>query len=238
MSEPKEINSRLSRTIWLIAGLATIVVISTINRKSGIEFQRMQVWDVLRGRDIMTLFVLAPSATILSWMLFRITCVRKSILLDGIVILSIFFLGMAFGIHEPTNALNCTKIPPGNIKDSLLFFDDGLSHWIFFAGFLLFTLAIAIAETRDPMEKRVPTVPMIISILFGTAVAASIYANMVNEKTGIDIAVLLLTAATVLSAHIINGKHSLLKMPFTLLVYIGLGGGALSTLVKWGFQLL
>jgi hypothetical protein len=64
-------------------------------------------------------------------------------------------------------------------------------------------------------------------------VAVAIYGNMVNEKTGVDIAVLGASLLAIFIFHMINGRASLLKIPITLQLYVSFGLGTLATLLKW-----
>ncbi|HCE46473.1 MAG TPA: hypothetical protein DET40_23255 [Lentisphaeria bacterium] len=225
--------NRLRNTIQLIGVIAAVIVLASLSRKLELEFLRMKALDALRVCDLLTLFVFAPSIVILGWTLFKTTCIRKSVMLEGSVIIGIFLLGIGFGMHEPANVLNGGAITPKALKESLNFFDNLLGHWIFFAGFMLLTVSLSIAETRDPQERPVPKWVLAFTIISGLAVAAAIYGNMFNEKTGVDIAVLAACLLAMSIFHMINGKASLSRIPITLLLYIAFGLGSLATLLKW-----
>jgi hypothetical protein len=230
--------NRLSRTLLLIGLLAAVVALSTLSRKLELHFLRMKALDALRVCDLLTLFVFAPSIIVLGWTLFKTTCVRRSVILESAVILGIFFLGMGFGMHEPANVLNGGAHTSKALKESLNFFDNYLGHWIFFAGFMLITVSLSIAETRDPQECPVPKWALMFIIIAGLAVAVSIYGNMVHEKTAVDIAVLTVSLIAMFVFHMINGKASLQRIPITLQLYIAFGIGTLATLLKWGLSSL
>jgi hypothetical protein len=238
MSENVKHEDRLRKTILLMVLVAAVIVLSTISRKLELGFLRMKALDALRVCDLLTLFVFAPSIIILGWTLFKTTQIRRSVLLEGAVILGIFLLGMGFGMHEPANVLNGGLHTPKALKDSINFFDNCLGHWIFFAGFMLVTVSLSVAETRDPQDSPVPRWVLTIAIIAGLAVAVSIYGNMVNEKTFVDIAVLTACLFAMLFFHVINGKASLSRIPITLLLYTGFGIGVLATLLKWGIGCL
>ncbi|MFA6567722.1 MAG: hypothetical protein WCS96_05875 [Victivallales bacterium] len=233
MSENIKPENRIRKTILLIGLIALVIVLSTLSRKLGLGFLRMKALDALRVCDLLTLFVFAPSVIMLGWTLFKTTCVRRSVMLEGAVIIGIFLLGMGFGMHEPANVLNGGAGIPKALKESLDFFDNCLGHWIFFAGFMVVTISLSAAETRDPHGCPVPKWILAVAIVSGLAMAASIYGNMVNEKTGVDIAVLVASFLAMLAFHMMNGKASLSRIPITLMLYIAFGLGALSTLLKW-----
>lgn len=232
MSEKHE--NRLRNTIVLIGMISLVIVLASLSRKLGLGFLKMKALDALRVCDLLTLFVFAPAVIMLGWTLFKETCVRRSVVLESAVILGIFFLGVGFGMHEPANVLNGGAITPKALKESLNFFDNYLGHWIFFAGFMSLTVSLSVAETRDPLERNVPRWILAAAILAGLAVAAAIYGNMVNEKTGVDIAVLGASLLAIFVFHMINGRASLLRAPVTLQLYVSFGLGTLATLLKWG----
>ena len=103
---------------------------------------------------------------------------------------------------------------------------------------MIVTVSLSVAETRDPLEHPIPKWILTIAIMSGLAVGISIYGNMVNEKTCVDIAVLAVCFFAMFMFHMINGKASLLRIPITLLLYIAFGIGSLATLLKWGIGLL
>lgn len=227
--------NRGRNTVLLVGATGVVIVLAALSRKLQLEFLEMKALDALRVRDLLALFLFAPTVIILGWILLKTTCVGKSVMLEGAVILGIFFLGMGFGMHEPMNVLN-GKIAntPKALGESLNFFDNYLGHWLFFAGFVIMTVSLSAAETRDPQENPVPGWILASTIISGLAVAVSIYGNMFNEKAGVDIAVLGACLLAMFVFHMINGRASLLRIPITLLIYIAFGLGSLATLLKWG----
>lgn len=156
MPESVKQENRLRKTILLMGLVALVIVLATLCRKLELGFLRMKALDALRVCDLLTLFVFAPSIIILGWTLFKTTCKRRSVVLESAVITGIFLLGMGFGMHEPANVLNGGAHTPKALKESLNFFDNFLGHWIFFAGFILVTVSLSVAETREPQESPVP----------------------------------------------------------------------------------
>ena len=215
--------------------IAAVIVLSTLSRKLGLGFLKMKALDALRVCDLLTLFVFTPFIVILGWTLFKTTQIRRSVMLESAVILGIFLFGMGFGMHEPANVLRAGSAHAERaLRESLLFFDDYLGHWIFFAGFMLLTVSLSVAETRDPQDRPIPKWGLAITIMLGLAVAVSIYGNMIHEKTGVDIAVLAVCLIAMFIFHMINGKAPLLRIPITLQLYIAFGPGVLATLLTWG----
>lgn len=234
MPESVKQENRLRKTILLMGLFAAVIVLSTLSRKLELGVLRMKALDALRVCDLLTLFVFAPSIIMIGWTLFKTTCVRRNVMLEGAVILGIFLLGMGFGMHEPANVLNGGAHTPKALRESLNFFDNLLGHWIFFAGFTLVTVSLSIAETRDPQETPVPVWARFYAVISGLAVAIAIYGNMVNEKTSVDLAVLAVCILLMFIFHMLNGKAPFSRIPITLLLYIAFGFGILSTLLKWG----
>lgn len=233
MPERVKQENRLRKTILLMGLIAVVIILSTLSRKLELGVLRMKALDALRVCDLLTLFVFAPSIIILGWTLFKTTCLRRNVILQDAVILGIFLLGMGFGMHEPANVLNGGAHTPTALKVSLNFFDNLLGHWIFFAGFMLVTVSLSVAETRDPQESPVPKWALSFAVISGFAVAIAIYGNMVNEKTLVDLAVLAACLLAMFIFHMLNGKAQLSRIPITLLLYIAFGFGILFTLLKW-----
>jgi hypothetical protein len=116
---------------------------------------------------------------------------------------------------------------------SSIFFDDLLGHWIFFAGFMLISIAGTYAEIKKPYEEKLPMRFILPAFAVGLATAVVIFMNMAWEKTATDIATLALTVAIVSVIHFINSSISLMRLPATLALYTAYGGGTAATVLYW-----
>lgn len=234
-------SSRLRRTAALTISMGLLLLAALVNRKFNCPFLRTPVWDVLRGCDLLTLFALSPIGIAIMWDYMNSNSVSAKARrwLGLVFVLGVFLLGMAFGMHEPTNAMQIAgqgKVQA--VHDSLAFFDDGLGHWTFFAGMMVVILALAAAETSNPFERPVPRWLGSASIAAGIAGAVSLFGNMINEKTGADMAVVLASLAIMAAIHWRNGFPSLSRLPMTLCLYLCLSLGAAATYGVWLFKAL
>lgn len=236
MSEAASEASRLRRTLLLVVAMGVLLLLALVNRKLECQFLKTRVWDVLRGRDLLTLFALAPLGVAIMWD-YVDSCETKARRWTGLAfVIGVFLLGMGFGMHEPANAMQIagySKIQA--VKESLVFFDDELGHWVFFAGMLATVMALAAAETANPFQEPLKRGLLAIFALAGAAGALSMFGNMVGEKTDLDMAVVLASLALLALVHWRNGFAGPNRLPMTLSLYVCLGGGAAAT---YGFWLL
>lgn len=233
--------ARTRRITSLAIALGVLLIVSLLNRKMNLPILRMQCVDILRGRDIMTMFVLAPIGILLLWEIFEACAGASRRVLSLLMITGFFFLGLAFGIHEPANALGVAgarKLYPA-FAESVTFFDDYLGHWIFFAGMAICVTAICAAEAENPFEKPLSKLNLTLVAIGGIAGAISLYGNSVNDAgTWRDMAVVALCFAIAIWLHWNAGFVSLRRLPFLFGAYILLGGGAIAVYSVWIFRIL
>lgn len=226
---------KIKKAVTLLCCLGGVAVLAGINRLSHAPFFRAHLWDILRMCDILVAFVLAPIGAIFLWLLFRVYDGHKSIAGTIIFIIGVYFLGAGFGMHEPFNIFISTYKTQmtGAMLKSSVFFDDQLGHWVFFAGFMLISIAGAYAEILKPYEEKLPLKFILPAFGVGLATAIVIFLNMAWEKTAADIATLALTVAVVSVIHFIYSSKSLMRLPATLALYTAYGGGTAITVLYW-----
>jgi len=219
-----------------LSALAALVAVAAFNRLSQAAWLNKPVLDVLRPCDLIVVFLLAPVAIFLLWGLFKVLRGDTFLPATLLFLLGAFLTGVAFGMHEPMNVLSSVhraSIPP-QLLNSIIFLDDGLGHYVFFAGFMSLSLAGIWAELRDaqstePFSRNV----LVCAAVTGIVTAAVIYANMVHEKALIDIAILAITVAISAVLQLVYGSPSFRKLPLLIALCLGYGGGVLATLLYW-----
>jgi hypothetical protein len=109
----------------------------------------------------------------------------------------VYLLGAGYGDHEVTNYLHarfCGRGDTSPLCRIVVFNDDELSHWVFFAGFVLVNTALmalqALFSRRAPVSGR----DRALVVLNGTLVGAGVFANLAFERIGIDLGVVALLA--------------------------------------------
>jgi hypothetical protein len=228
-----------NRTIlYLLLALAGLMVLATLNRKGIACFPILgrQIGDGFRVNDYIVTLVLAPLAVIVLYLIYYFRNANRSLGAMLLFLLGIYLIGMNFGMHEPTNFLVARykgQIPE-SLHRSLVFFDDELGHYVFFAGFAFIALAGILVDLASPLEEPLSRFATALLTGAGLAVAAAVYVNMVREETRADIAVLASVSLIGLALHWRHGWISLRRLPHLLMVYAGLGVGALATLIAWG----
>lgn len=150
--------------------------------------------DLVRWRELLTMFVMTPLITWSLWDLKR--RVRLDGWLETAYVLSLVILLVSMGIHEPMNALyRRAEFLPPDVAATVKFWDDDLSHWTFFVGFISINLLLVAGQLRCP--RAVPESRTGFACITGAALvlAAVIARNMIGEPTQLDIAVGLITLA-------------------------------------------
>lgn len=228
---------RIRQMMLTLTALCITVVLAGINRKLSVPFLREPVTDVFRMCDYIVVFFIAPATVFFLYLLIKINKGTQSFISIVIFIFGVYLLGVGFGMHEPMNAITVSGslIGEPTLIRTFIFFDDELGHWVFFAGFMLISIAVAWSEICCPYNKKMKWNILLPVWIIGLLTALVIYLNMVREKTGHDIAVIIVTVAVIGILHLFNGRSNLKRVPVVFTCYIAYGGGALVTLLHWCF---
>jgi hypothetical protein len=219
---------------WMTAG-CILIVLAGINRLAHINFLSYYCADILRIRDVAAVFILAPLVMFCIWKVFEISGGMKSRFLLLILVAGFYCIGVGFGMHEPFNVFVSfyrRSLTP-EMERSVIFFDDKLGHWVFFAGFVAICVSLALAELKNPFREalsfRYLALPVFLAVVSGFV----IFVNMALEETGTDIAVIALTAAFTAGAHFYYSSLSLKKLPIVFALYISLAGSSTAVILYW-----
>lgn len=212
-----------------LAGMVAVLVLAALNRKLNWALLDRPVLDSLLLRDALVMLLFTPLVLLQSLDLFRRLRGFRSPALTALFVLGGYLLGAGFGMHEPFNRLSATlagRIPP-ELAGPMVYFDDGLGHWLFFAGFACVVLAGVGAELMAKIRQSRAASGC--AIAAGTLLATIVYLNMWRERTTVDLAVMasVCTVTAVLHVRLEPREY---PPPLTLAVYLGFGGGTLATL--------
>ena len=226
--------SRNKKITLILAELTLVIVLAGLNRKATPLFMKAHLLGMLNVSECFGMLVLAPWATMCAWRIFKLYEGPSGRLGSAAFVIGVFFLGLGFGMHEPFNAMDSHLRMPNDIHAITIYFDDDLGHWLFFIGFAMVSLSVALAEIATPDTNSMSNAVFVVGVSLGVIVAVVIWFNMRNEKTVIDIAVLFATVAVAETARRLWGKVPMRRLPSMLAVHVGYGGGALATIIYWG----
>ncbi|MFW6414256.1 MAG: hypothetical protein ACOCZS_03035 [Verrucomicrobiota bacterium] len=230
--------SRFKATLKLMAAIAVVLVCAAVNRLLASDFLRSQVLDVLRLCDIIVVFILTPGLVLLTHRLLVITSSSdrskgKSEWL--LFVIGVYLLGVGFGMHEPMNVLSTFSVKQESLRRSIQFFDDGLGHWVFFAGFMLLVLAIVRGETKNPLPESFQWIGNVTVGITGISVGTVIFINMYREDTLVDLIVLGLTLLVSLAFWLQSKNRNWQRLPMTAAIVLAFFLGIAGTLLYWWF---
>jgi hypothetical protein len=144
------------------------------------------------------------------------------------------------GMHDPANRLEAVYRGGGALSPealrSLRYLDDGLSHWVFWSGFVLGTWVLGLQQALAPLQKKM-TWPWRCG--FGAVAAALLWVMLTNlwdeyPKTRADLCVVAAAVAVPLAFHLVARRDTgLLRLPVLCVVYPAYLGGIVGTLVCW-----
>ena len=141
------IDSQCSRRVLvLVSELLVVLVLAAGARLLSFPFLQRPILNIMHFYDFFVLLLFAPTAVLLLWRLLCTVGGRDNAFAQYLFILGSFLIGVAFGMHEPMNILPRAGAMSESVRASVVFFDDHLGHWIFFAGFSALSLSVLAAS--------------------------------------------------------------------------------------------
>jgi len=227
--------ARLKRGSAIAASFGVLMILALVNRKLRWSGMDAHVLDVMRVRDFDTVFVIAPLCVWLVWDYIHSCSGHLSRAVTGVFVMSVFLLGLSFGMHEPALAMMVAgygSIPKAG--ESIAYFKEIPGHWLFFLGFAIMTFSACMAEMRKPYEKDLPSWAMAIACFAGLATALSIFGNMFKDpRSGRDMFVVCLSLAATFGTHWRYGFPGFRRAPFALVIYLGYGLSSAAVFLYW-----
>ncbi|MDZ4198503.1 MAG: hypothetical protein U1E27_04365 [Kiritimatiellia bacterium] len=214
-----------ARPLAILAGLLIVAAGVRLLPETGRPFPFFEL-ELVRWREMLTLFILTPLVTFELWDLKR--RVHLTGRMEWAYLGALALLLISMGIHEPMNALSRkAALLPAELAATVRFWDDEFSHYTFFAGFTALSLLLVIGQLRSPRATPEHRNGFIIVIAAALALAAVIFRNMIREPTLPDIAVgLSILVLTVLLwiRHPVSPRRA--PLVFSLVLGYALGFGA------------
>lgn len=243
MSNSLEDREVLRRLAGLMMAFAIVSLLAGASRMRPPQWQLGVFWDVLRIREVLSMFVFAPAIGVLFWLIARaLGRGRTPVVVQVLMVLSIYFVACGMGMHDPVNRLQSAypqKMVPAEIWRSWVYLDDWLGHWVFFTGFVLGTWVVGIQQVLAPLEKPMTWVWRGVFMAITLVLLWVMLTNLWDEypKTGMDLCVILLAAAAPLMVHLVRARGIVLwRLPVLLMVYPAYLGSVAGTLLRWKLQ--
>ena len=231
----------MRRVHVLLSGLSLMIVALSVNRLSGVTQQRVDPDGFLRWLDLNAMLPIPIVSIVLYYLLKRdvehageAVRSRRVTILNVAFVVGVYLFGVSSGDHETTNYLHqrfCTDQPPDpNFCAVVIFHDDTFSHVIYYAGVILYTLALVLIERSFPRRSAVSRRDRLGIGLNAAVIAVGIFANLAFEETGLDLAVFALVAVVSNAVLWLSGRHWV-RLPVTLYVAGSFGTGLIATLL-------
>jgi len=211
---------RVDAMLRALALFVATALAAGFNRMHPPSIVLTQCGDILRGREALSMLVFTPILVVLMWKLQRLAANNTTGLSSTLFVLGACILGVGMGMHDTCDLLGRTyrqAAPPAMLR-SLDFFDNHLGHWVFFAGFILITLAFGLAQTRHPLSKPLSKPKMLGFFAFSLVFAAVMVYNLMFERTARDVFVIALALGITVAIHATAGVE-IRRLPMLLLLY-------------------
>lgn len=227
----------------LMAGYAVVALCAGASRLWGAGWQLAQFGDILRWREALSMFLFAPALA----MFFGLLAVvigkgRPHLVTLALTILTAYFVGCGMGMHDPMNRVQSAylfkAIRPEQLQTTILYLDDYLGHWVFWAGFLLGSWTLGIQQTLTPLDQELGMRPLAAIGILDLVLLWVMLTNLWNEypKTIPDLSVIATGALIPTLFWIFRKDAKIMRMPFLLILAPTYWGGILGTLLCWTFR--
>ena len=234
----------LKRLSLLFILFSILCILAGASRLCSASWNLSQYADVLRVRELLSMFVFAPVIAVFFWLFHR--CVGRGRVnrgMDVICILSIYAVACGMGIHDPMNCIGSAYkselASVGNLRDSIVYMDDQLGHWVFWGGFVLGTWCIGINQIMAPLKNAMSLKWKMIFTVVSVALLGVMLTNLWDEypKTKADLMVIGGAVAGLLPFHMFfAAKVSLMRLPVIFVFYSAYIGSIAGTLICWQFR--
>lgn len=233
----------IRRLVWLFVWFTLVALVAGASRMWWRGWQMHTFGDIIRWREALSMFVFAPAISVLFWLIVR--CVghgRMHPVVQVLCLLSIYLVACGMGMHDPTNrmtsAYRASQMQPA-VWQTIGYLDDGLSHWVFFGGFILGTWALGVQQALVPFQEKPRRLFVAALLVMSLFLIFVIYTNLVTEypKTKLDCRIIL-TAVMVPTLVALARLRTvgILRMPVFLIILPSYWGGILLTNLTWFFQ--
>lgn len=159
---------------------------------------------------------------------------RQHVAWNLVFIVGLYLLAASYGDHEVTNYLHqrfCEDDTTSDLCRIVIFNDDGFSHWIFFAGFVMVNAAVLFIQNLFPNRDRITNTDFALLGLNALFLGAGVFANLGFEEIGLDLYVVALLA--IISAYLLwrRGRQPMF-IYYTIAYWLGLVGSLIAQVLR------
>lgn len=231
----------LKRLLTEFVILAAVCLFAGASRVAPSAWQLHSFGDVLRIREALSMFVFAPAIGVLFWLLVRAVAQdRPSRSVEILMVLTVYFIACGMGMHDPVNRMGIVyRTSPGltpALHRTLVYLDDELGHWIFWAGFVLGSWVFGLQQLVTPLQGKMSW-PWRCG--FGAVALALLWVmltNLVGEypQTRVDLCVIAAAVLVPAAFHLaMRRKISLFRLPALCVIYPAYFGSMAGTMLYW-----
>jgi len=200
--------------------------------------------DILRVRELLSMFVFAPLICLVFWLFNRALAQGRDLRsMDLLCLLAIYCIACGMGMHDPANRLlsayRSELVISAELHRSIVFIDDQLGHWVFWCGFVLGTWCIGLQQLRMPLQRRMRGRWLVLFAAVSAVLLGVMLTNLWDEypKTAADLSVIGGAAAFLMAVHLLFARSvSVLRLPVLLVIYPAYAGSVIGTLICWQFR--
>lgn len=226
----------LRRIHLLLAVQSLVVVAVSINRRGTWTLGHVAANEFLRWVDLHNMLTL-PLVSIVAFYLLKKEVEaagprhssRGQLWANVAFVVGVYLLGAGYGDHEVTNYLHSRFCGHGDTSPFcriVTFNDDELSHWVFFAGFVLVNASLMALQALFPRRAAAGKSDLVLLVANGVMIGAGVFANLAFERIGLDLYVVALLALVAFVLLRRLGKQPLLVY-YATAYGLGLVGTAL-----------
>ncbi len=231
----------LRRLGGLMLLFALVALAAGASRMRPMAWELQSFGDVLRIREALSMFVFAPAIAVIFWLLLQ--TFRRGEgggVVDILMVLAIYAVACGMGIHDPANRLvsaygTAGKAAP-ELMRSIVWLDDGLGHWVFWAGFVLGTWVMGLQQLKAPLQQGMGWWWRVFFLVITGAMLWVMLTNLWDEypKTLDDLCVIGGAAGVPLVVHLIWYRGvGLWRLPLLLMIYPAYLGSIVGTVGYW-----
>lgn len=226
---------------WLVA-LAVTALVAGASRMHPVGWQMGRFGDILRYREAMSMFLFAPMIALCFWQLVRaLGRGRPTPACMALAVLAIYFIACGMGMHDPMNRIQSAypaedaMVPA--LRASIVYFDDRLGHWVFWAGYALGSWVLGLQQLFAPLGRPVGRGTRWALAAVALATLWVMLTNLWDEypNTIEDLGVIALAALVPTVAWLFR-RVSFFRLPVLMVILPAFWGSILGTLLCWTFR--
>ncbi|MEO6082501.1 MAG: hypothetical protein ABIQ18_05275 [Umezawaea sp.] len=197
---------------FLLALTSLQIVLVSVNRLSGLTLSYVAPNEFLRWIDLLNM-VLGFVSVLVYFLLARHlvdvsdrprTSAHRA--LDVVFVVGAYLYASSYGSHEVTNYLHerfCWTSTT-DLCRIIGYNDDGFSHYLFFAGFIVLNLVVMLTQAVSPDDRPSSALDNVLVVVNALFISTGIVANLGFEVIGLDLYVV---AAVAVLAVVLLRRH-------------------------------